>query len=73
MVAEARLSSTVLPGTRYAVYAPADLTYGAARMYHQIAETALPYQIEVFRDQRGALAHLCQPERTIPAFLIAAA
>ncbi|MBN9889010.1 hypothetical protein [Salipiger abyssi] len=69
---QTRLTGRVLPGTRYAVFAPDDLTFGAARMFHQIAETALPYQIEVFRREAPALAHLRQPERSISDFLIAA-
>lgn len=72
VVTQARLTVRVLPGTRYALYAPDDLTFGAARMFHQIAETTLPYQIEVFRREAPALAHLRQPERSISDFLIAA-
>lgn len=69
---ESRLCAHVQPGTRYAFYAPDDLAFGASRMYHQIADNTLPYQIEVFRQEPPALAHLAQPERTIAEFLRAA-
>ncbi|MDO6585452.1 hypothetical protein Q4543_07970 [Salipiger sp. 1_MG-2023] len=69
---ESRLCSRVLPGTRYACYAPDDLAYGASRMYHQIADNALPYQMDVFRLEGPALEYIEQPERTIAEFLRAA-
>lgn len=69
---ESRLCAHVLPGTRYACYAPDDLAFGASRMYHQIAENTLPYQMDVFRLEGAALEHIEQPERSIAEFLRAA-
>lgn len=69
---EARLAKRVDPGTRYALFAPDDLSFGAARMFHQIAETVLPYHFDVFSRQQPALAHIRQPESTLRAFLRAA-
>lgn len=69
---EAQLAQKVRPGTRYALFAPDDLSFGAARMFHQIAETVLPYHFDVFSRQQPALAHIRQPEDTLTAFLRAA-
>ncbi|KAB2542738.1 hypothetical protein AL035_05110 [Salipiger aestuarii] len=70
--AESRLTRNVLPGTRYAFYAPDDLAFGASRMYHQVADNTLPYRIDVFRSEAAALDHIGQPERKIADFLRAA-
>lgn len=69
---ESQLTRNVLPGTRYAIYAPDDLAFGASRMYHQVADNALPYQIDVFRKEAPALDHIGQGERNIADFLHAA-
>lgn len=65
----AGLSLRVVPGTRSACFAPDDMAFGVARMFHQMAESTLPYLFGVFRDEAGALKHLGQPETTISEFL----
>ncbi|WP_417724909.1 hypothetical protein [Salipiger sp.] len=61
------LDMPVVPGTPCAIYAPNDLTFGVARMYQQIAAGMLAFDVAVFRDEAGALAHLGVREPSIAA------
>lgn len=51
--------------TQCAIYAPADVMFGLARMYQSVAESADGIRVAVFRDQAEALEHLGLPGDTI--------
>jgi hypothetical protein len=57
LLAEPR-GQTVRPGTRLAVVAPTDVTYGTSRMHQLLTEYRSPLHIEVFRDRSSALKWL---------------
>ncbi|WP_188788148.1 hypothetical protein [Salipiger pallidus] len=69
VMVKARLSAKVAPGTAYAFIAPDDGAFDACRMFEQIAETTLPYRINVSRREAEALRFLGRPERTVADLL----
>lgn len=51
--------------TQCAIYAPDDVTFGLARMYQSVADSADGVRVCVFRGEAEALKHLALPADTV--------